>query len=66
MIKFRIYSSLSFLLKQKFRWRLTGANGEKVGASSEGFVDRAGAGANAKLTRDALVAADIDGEVHRK
>ncbi len=54
MMKFEIYRSLSLFLKQRFRWRVTAANNEIVGASSEGFNTRYGAAANAKLLEMAL------------
>ncbi len=35
--------------RKEWRWTLTGKNGEKVGASCEGFERRAGAVKNLKL-----------------
>ena len=35
----------------KFRWRLTGSNGEIIGASSQGFTTRYRCKSNANLVR---------------
>jgi uncharacterized protein YegP (UPF0339 family) len=69
MMKFELYRARTLLLKQRWRWRLVAANNEIVAASSEGFVTRYGAAANAKLTELGLreagigqIAEDIDAE----
>lgn len=38
----------------KYRWRVVADNGKIVGASSQGFANRALAGENAELLQDAL------------
>jgi uncharacterized protein YegP (UPF0339 family) len=39
---------------EEHRWRLRGANGEIIGASTEGFSSLAGAEVNAELVGEAL------------
>ncbi len=48
----------------EFRWRLIGANGEPIAASSEGFDSQQGALKNAKLTATKLRAILSNNELY--
>ena len=41
---------------EKWRWRLVGANGEIVAASSQGFASRQKSGQNVRVTIELLMA----------
>lgn len=60
-MRFFTYKAMSLFPSQRYRWKIMGDNNKIVCASSEGFYTHAHALENARLTRDGLVAFDIDG-----
>lgn len=60
--KVEFYRKLSLRsLKMEWRWRVTAANGKRIGASTEGYINKADASMNVIHLGHALVNSKING-----
>lgn len=50
----KFYKKTKWNFKKEWRWRITASNGEIIGASTEGFVNRSDCERNAKLVGTSL------------